>query len=63
MLHELFIVFAGNGHTLLGMPDIKLLNILTISGNKTGTEKEDKDAYCSTDIVSMMQEVSSIVPM
>ena len=40
---------SRNGQALLGMPDIGLLNILTISCNTIGTEKEDKDANCSTD--------------
>ena len=43
-----FFVVPGNGPTLLGMPDMELLNILTISCNTIHTEKEDKDANCST---------------
>ena len=43
------------------MPDIELLNTLTVSCNTIGTEREDKDRNCSTNIVSMMQEVSSAV--
>ena len=33
---------------LLGIPDIELLNILTISCNTIGTERGDKDMNCST---------------
>ena len=41
-------VIPETGQVLLGMPDIKLLNIFTMSCNTIGTEKEDKDANCST---------------
>ena len=44
-----FFVVPGNGQALLGMPDIELLNILTISYHTVGTEKEDKDTNCITD--------------
>ena len=53
------LVVSGNGQALSGMPDIELLNILTISCNTKGTEKEGKDVNCSTNIVPVMQEMSS----
>ena len=43
-----FFVAPGNRQTLLGMTDIKLLNILTIICNIISTEREDKDVNCST---------------
>ena len=43
-----FYVVPGYGQTLLGMPDIKLLNIFNISCNT----KEDKDEICNTNIHS-----------
>ena len=54
-----FFLGPGNRQTLLGMPDTELLNILTISCNTIGTEKEGKDANCITNIVPMMQDVNS----
>ena len=41
-----FFVVLGNGGTLLGMPDIELLNILNINHNTIGTEKEEKGINC-----------------
>ena len=38
---HLFIV-PGDGHVLLGMLDIELLNILQINWNTIGTKKEEK---------------------
>ena len=43
-----FFAVPGNRQALLGMPDIKLLHILTIGCNTVGTEREDKDANSST---------------
>ena len=37
-----FFLVPGNGQALLGMPDIELLNILTICCSTIGTEKEDR---------------------
>ena len=37
-----FFVVPGNGETLLGMPDIELLNLLNINCNTVGTNKEGK---------------------
>ena len=39
-----FLVVPGKGK---GMPDIESLNILTISCNTIGTEREDKDVNCN----------------
>ena len=41
-----FFVVPENRKALLGMPDIKLLNIITVSCNTIGTEREDKDMNC-----------------
>ena len=43
-----FIVVPDNGQVLLGMPNIEILNILTINCNTLGTEEADKDVTCST---------------
>ena len=57
-----FFAIPGNGQVLLVMPDIKLLNILTISCNKIGTAREGKDANCSRKrCLPMTWEVSSAV--
>ena len=45
-MFNLFVV-PGNWQALLGMPDIKILNILTIHCNTICTAEEDKDANCS----------------
>ena len=42
-----FFVVPGNGQALLGMPHMKLLNILMISCNAM-VEREDRDMNCST---------------
>ena len=56
-----FFVVSENGQALLSMPDIKLLNTVTISCYTIGTDREDKNTNCSTVIVPVMQEVSSTV--
>ena len=38
-----FFVVPGNGQALLCIPHIEILNILTISCNRIGTEEADKD--------------------
>ena len=43
-----FFVVPGNGQALLGLADIEILNILSVSWNIICTEKADKDAHCST---------------
>ena len=43
-----FLCSLWNGQALLGIPDVILLNILTISCNTMGTEREDKGTDCST---------------
>ena len=42
-----FFVAPGNGQALLGMPDIEILDILTINCNTIGTEEAAKAAKCS----------------
>ena len=56
-----FSVVPGNRQALSCMPDIELLNILTVSCNTIGTEREDNHANCSIVIVPVMLEVSSTV--
>ena len=41
-----FFVVPGNGQALLAIPDIEILNILTISCNTIHTEEANKDANC-----------------
>ena len=43
-----FLCSSRNGQALLSMPDIEILNILSISCNTIGIEEADKDACCST---------------
>ena len=43
-----FLVVAGNKQALLGMPDIEIINILTINCNTIGTEETDKETEYST---------------
>ena len=42
------IVVPGNGQALLGMPDIEILNILTINCLTRGTQKTDGATKCNT---------------
>ena len=42
-----FFVVPGNGQALLGMPDIKTLDILTITCNTIDTQEVDKGKKCS----------------
>ena len=43
-----FFAVLGNGQVLLGMPDIEILNILSINCNTVGTHETDTPARCST---------------
>ena len=40
----MYFVFPGNGQALLCMPDIEILNILTIYCNAIGTKEKERDA-------------------
>ena len=42
-----FFAVSGNGQVLLGMPDIEILNILTVNYNTIGTKEIDRTAKCS----------------
>ena len=47
-----FLVVPGYRQTLLGMPDMEILNILSVGCNTIGTKEAGRDAKCSTNTPS-----------
>ena len=58
-MYDIFVV-PGNEQALLGMPDIEILNIFTISCNTISTEEADKEPIAvQTHQLPIMQEMDT----
>ena len=55
-IHNLFVVL-GNGQALLGISDIKLLDILTINCNTIYTQDAGRADKCSTNTMNCQDSV------